>query len=315
MLDCTDRHFRYLMRLITKKALLYTEMLTIKDILEDPTSKRLKLNPLEPPVALQLGGSHPELLARCVSIASAANYDEINLNVGCPSHKVQNGGIGACLMLQPKLVARCVATMQAATQVPITVKCRLGVDHQDSYQDLAAFIREVAKVGCEKFIIHARKAWLKGLSPKQNREIPPLNYDWVYRLKLDFPDKRFILNGGITSIETAQTHLDKVDGVMIGRAVYNHPFLLAGLDKWYFGEKTQITEQEVVRQYLNYVENELAEGTRLTHLIKPLLGLFYKQPRASYWRKHLSCNSTKQNAGIEVIYEALAKISANSHTS
>lgn len=309
MLDCTDRHFRRLIRLISKKVMLYTEMTTIKQFLEDKTNQVLAIDPVESPVALQLGGSAPELLAECVQ-RSGTIFQEINLNVGCPSGRVQSGGIGACLMLQPTLVADCIAAMSAVATVPITVKCRLGVDDQDSYDQLTHFIATVAEAGCQKFIIHARKAWLKGLSPKQNREIPPLDYEKTYQLKKDFPSLTFIINGGIDSLDAAAMHLNQIDGVMIGRAVYNNPFLLAEVDQRFYGQQNAICEPELVANYIDYVAAELAKGVRLSSITRHMLGLFYNKPKASQWRRYLSCNSIHPNAGIEVITAALEAVIA-----
>ena len=305
MLDYTDRHFRFLMRLITRKTQLYTEMLTTKEILEDKTGRILELNPIEHPVAIQLGGSDPGLLAECARLAADTHYDEINLNVGCPSERVQAGRIGACLMLEPHLVAECVVAMQSASDKPITVKCRLGIDHHDSYDHLCNFIHIVAAVGCEKFIIHARKAWLKGLSPKQNREIPPLDYDMAYRLKSDFPQLKIFLNGGIKCLDEGEGHLNHLDGIMLGRAVYSNPYLLAEADRRFYGSDRYLSEMEVVLGYMEYVECELARGTGLTGMTRHLLRMFHNKPGARYWRKYLSCQGTKKGAGAKIIKEAL----------
>lgn len=308
MLDCTDRHFRYLMRLISRRPLLYTEMYTVNEVLKNKTANILELNPIEHPIAVQFGGSDPQSLSQCTELALRAGYDEVNLNVGCPSGRVLAGGMGACLMLQPELVANCVVAMQNVGGVPVSVKCRLGVDHHDSYEQLSNFIHIVASAGCQKFIIHARKAWLSGLSPKQNRSIPPLNYDWVYQIKNDFPKLTIILNGGVTSVDEIAKHLFKTDGVMIGRAIYNNPFLLAGIDQYLYQENSIPSEREVALKYLDYVENELLKGARLHSMTRHLLGLFHNKPRACYWRKYLSCHSSKKGVGTEVIKAALAEV-------
>jgi tRNA-dihydrouridine synthase A len=309
MLDCTDRHYRYLMRLITKHTLLYTEMLTIKEVLENKGGRRLELHPFELPVAIQLGGSHAAQLAQCARLAMDAGYCEINLNVGCPSHRVQCGGIGACLMLQPMLVADCVAAMQSATPLPVTIKCRLGVDEFDAYDHLHQFISTVSQAGCQKFVIHARKAWLQGLSPKQNRELPLLDYGKVYQIKQDLPQLRIIINGGIKTHDQVTQHLQQVDGVMIGRAAYENPLLFSEVDHlFYHQEPMPLNVEEVVHQYIAYANEELGRGTRLSAMTRHLLNLFTSRPRARLWRRYLSCNSAKQGAGIEVIQAALSEL-------
>jgi tRNA-dihydrouridine synthase A len=306
MLDCTDRHFRFLMRLISRKVLLYTEMLTTKEVLENKSGTLLAINPIEHPVAIQLGGSSPKLLAMCAKMASDAGFDEINLNVGCPSARVQSGKIGACLMLEPEVVAECIAAMRQVTNILVSVKCRLGVDDSDTYDCLHHFVKTVASAGCSKFIIHARKAWLKGLSHKQNREIPPLDYPRAYQLKADFPELNIILNGGITNPCHLSYHIAQVDGIMIGRAAYHNPYLFSEVDRKLYDFDYFKEEKEVVLQYKEYIRNELALGTRLNHMTRHLLGLFHHKPGASYWRQHLSCNSTKKDAGISIIDQALA---------
>ncbi len=309
MLDCTDRHFRFLLRLISRQVLLYTEMLTINEILAPNGHQHLELNPIESPIAIQLGGSEPDKLVQCAKLAEQAGFDQVNLNVGCPSSRVQRGGIGACLMRQPDLVADCVQAMANAVAVPVTVKCRLGVDDDDSYEQLQHFVTTIAAAGCSRFIIHARKAWLKGLSPKQNRTVPPLQYDKVYQIKQDFPDLEITINGGITDLEQANQHLHHVDGVMIGRSVYNNPMLLAEVDNLYYGAKRQpITPKEVVLQYIDYVEQQLAIGNRLTIITRHLLNMFQGMPGSKLWRRYLSCNSNKQHEGSDVIYAALKQM-------
>jgi tRNA-dihydrouridine synthase A len=310
MIGCTDRHFRYLARLISSHTLLYTEMITVQELVRKPARRLSDFELDRPPVAIQLGGGDPNLLAQCVQLMAPANLAEINLNVGCPSERVQNGMIGACLMRVPSLVAECIEAMAAVSSVPLTVTCRLGVDELDSYDHLASFIQTVSEAGCQKFIIHARKAWLKGLSPKQNRNIPPLNYEMAYQLKKDFSHLTLILNGGISSVESIKAHLNHMDGVMLGRAVYSNPFILAEIEECIYGQRQQIDEYKIVNQYIEYVEEEIAKGCRLPNLVRHLLGFFYKKPNANAWRKYLSCNSTKKNAGVEVIKAALEELAA-----
>lgn len=304
MMDCTDRHFRYLARLISKQVLLYTEMITTGAILYGDRARFLKYDMTEHPLALQLGGSDPAALATCAKIATDYGYDEVNLNVGCPSDRVQSGRFGACLMKEPQLVAECVAAMRAVTHVPITIKTRIGVDQQDSYEYLHQFITTVAQAGCETFIVHARKAWLQGLSPKQNREIPPLNYESVYQLKRDFPLLQIMINGGIKDLASIKQHLQSVDGVMIGREAYSNPYLLAIIEKEIYGEMTVPSREEILLAFRAYVEREIAAGVRLTGITRHLFGLFYGQPGANLWRRHLSENAYKKGIGVEVLDEA-----------
>jgi tRNA-dihydrouridine synthase A len=283
-------------------------MLTIKEVLQDKSGSVLEIHPLEPPVAIQLGGSHPAQLAECARLAQQAGYSEVNLNVGCPSQRVACGGIGASLMLQPELVAECVAAMQQAVTIPVTVKCRLGVDDHDTYELLHRFISLVSHSGCQKFIIHARKAWLSGLNPKQNREIPPLDYERVYRLKADFPDLVIIINGGIVDLRQVTSHLDRVDGVMIGRAAYDNPFLLATVDQQFYQQAPRnIEPQDVVQHYIGYARNELTRGTRLSAMTRHLLNVFQGMPGARNWRRHLSTCS-KEEAGVDMILAALMQM-------
>jgi len=277
------------MRLLTRKALLYTEMIHMGAILYGARERLLKYDPIEHPVALQVGGSDPLKLAECAKIAADYGYDEINLNVGCPSERVQSGRFGACLMAEPQLVADCVAAMQNAVTIPVTVKTRIGIDNRDSYEELTSFIQIVTQAGCETFIIHARKAWLKGLSPKENREIPPLKYDIVYQLKQDFPQLNIILIGGISNLEQAKEHLSQVDGVMLGRAAYHDLFLLSQVDNAIY-QVTQpvVNRQSILLKYLDYVESQCVEGQRLNVTLKPVLGLFHEQARAKTWRRLIS---------------------------
>ena len=307
MMDWTDRHCRYFLRLISKHAYLYTEMITTGAILNGDAERALRFHPAEHPLALQLGGSDPGELAACARIATAYAYDEINLNVGCPSDRVRSGRFGACLMAEPALVADCVAAMAAATSLPVTVKTRIGIDDLDSYDFLCAFVAKTAAAGCATFIIHARKAWLQGLTPKENRQVPPLRYDVAYRLKRDFPQLQIILNGGITDLDQARRHLQHVDGVMLGRSAYHDPYILADVDGLLFTSAGPTANRhEVIAKLLPYIEEELNNGTRLHHITRHILGLFQGMPGARAWRRHLSENSHRDDAGIEIIRQALA---------
>ena len=306
MLDWTDRHCRYLLRLISRHALLYTEMVTTGAILKGDRARFLAHDNCEHPVALQLGGSDPAALAECVRIGADCGYDEINLNVGCPSNRVQSGRFGACLMAEPELVAECVAAMRSAAVIPVTVKTRIGIDNSDSYESLAGFIGTVMAAGCQTFVIHARKAYLQGLSPKENRSVPPLKYDYAYRIKQQFPQLEIVLNGGITDLDAAVAHLALVDGVMLGRAVYHNPYLLAEVDQRFFNATHAIPgREEIVRQMLPYIDRELNAGTPLKHITRHMLGLFQGMPGARHWRRHLSTHATLAGAGCEVVLEAL----------
>lgn len=309
MMACTDRHQRFFMRLISRHVLLYTEMVTTAALRHGDRERLLAFDPAEHPLALQLGGSEPAALAECARSAESRGYDEVNLNVGCPSDRVQSGRFGACLMAEPELVAECVAAMRAAVGIPVTVKTRIGIDDRDSYEALAHFVTCVAAAGCRTFVIHARKAWLNGLSPKENREIPPLRYDVVYRLKQDFPALEIVLNGGLTCLEQVVEHLQALDGAMIGRAAYHDPYLLAPVDRRFF-EATHMprSRHRVVAAFLPYVERELARGVPLTAMTRPLLGLFQRLPGARAWRRHLSGQAHRRGAGVEVIEQALAQV-------
>lgn len=305
MMDWTDRHCRYFLRLISKRALLYTEMVTTGAILFGDKDRHLAFDSAEHPVALQLGGADPSDLAECARIGESYGYDEINLNVGCPSDRVQNGRFGACLMGEPDLVAACVAAMANAVQIPVTVKCRIGIDDRDSYEDLRGFVDRVADGGCRTFIVHARKAVLAGLSPKQNRDIPPLRYDYVYRLKAERPDLEIILNGGVPDLDAAAQHLEHVDGVMFGRAAYQNPYMLAGVDNELFGDaRTPPTRFEVLEGLTPYVRGRRAGGVPLQHMARHVLGLFQGQPGARAWRRYLSENAYRRGAGIETLEAA-----------
>ena len=314
MMDWTDRHFRSLMRLISRRAVLYTEMVTTGAIIHGPRERLLAFDPCEHPVALQLGGSEPDELAECARIGEAWGYDAINLNIGCPSDRVKRGRFGACLMAEPELVRDCVAAMRAAVDIPVTVKCRTGIDDQDSEARLAHFVDTVAAGGCETFIIHARKAWLHGLSPKQNRDVPPLDYDRVYRLKQARPDLDIIINGGIRDVAEAAPHLAHVDGVMLGRAVCADPFVLADVDSRLHGLPAMPLDRlTIVRRMLPYIERELARGTRLSAITKHLLNLVQGLPGARAFRRHLSENAPREGAGPEVVEAALALVEPAAH--
>ncbi|EKO3962920.1 tRNA dihydrouridine(20/20a) synthase DusA [Vibrio fluvialis] len=309
MLDWTDRHCRYFHRLLSSQTLLYTEMVTTGAIIHGK-GDFLAYNEEEHPVALQLGGSNPADLARCAKLAQERGYDEINLNVGCPSDRVQNGRFGACLMAEPDLVAQCVAAMKEVVDIPVTVKTRIGIDDQDSYEFLTNFVTLVSeKGGCEQFTIHARKAWLSGLSPKENREIPPLDYPRAYQLKQDFPHLTVAVNGGVKTLAEAKEHLQHLDGVMIGREAYQSPYLLAEVDQQIFGLDTPVKKRsQVVQEMYPYIEQQLAQGSYLGHITRHMLGLFQNMPGARQWRRHISENAHKAGAGIEVVEQALAKI-------
>lgn len=306
MMDWTDMDFRYLCRLISRHTLLYTEMVTTGALIHGDKTRFLKHHPDEYPLALQLGGCDPQALAECALMAEDAGFQEVNLNIGCPSDRVQNGAFGACLMAEPELVARGVEAMKKATNLPVTVKTRLGIDHQDSYEFLHQFVHEINEAGADALILHARKAWLQGLSPKQNRNVPPLDYSRVYQIKQDFPALHVDVNGGIESLEQAEAHLNEVNGVMIGRAVYNQPYLLAEADKRLFADERLIPSQhEIVEQILPYIEQRMHEGRPLKSITRHMLGLFQGQTGARRWRRHLSENAHLPGADINVIREAL----------
>jgi len=295
---------------MSARAFLYTEMITTGAILHGDRPRLLDFAADEKPVGLQLGGSVPEDLAICAEVGENWGYDEINLNVGCPSDRVQSGKFGACLMAEPQLVADCIQAMCEAVDVPVTVKCRIGVDEQDPEQALPALADAVSKSGCRTLIVHARKAWLEGLSPKENRDVPPLDYDLVYRLKRDRPDLEIILNGGLTDVVQATQHLEFLDGVMFGRAAYQNPYLMSQVDRLYFGDVANpMHRTDVVEQYLPYVQRHLAEGVPLHAMTRHILGLFNGQPGARLWRRHISENAHKKGAGVDVLLEALDKVS------
>lgn len=307
MLDWTDRHCRYFHRILTKQSLLYTEMVTTGAILFGK-GDYLTFNTQEHPVSLQLGGSDPVSLAKCAKLAEQRGYDEINLNVGCPSDRVQNGMFGACLMGNATLVADCIKAMQDAVTIPVTVKHRIGIDQQDSYEFVCHFIETIMPY-CQTFIVHARKAWLSGLSPKENREVPPLDYERVYQLKRDYPELVIAINGGITSLEQIKIHLQHVDGVMVGREAYQNPMLLSEIDQQIFAKDHAINNPiSAIEQLFPYIEVELAKGTQLNHIMRHTLGIFNGKKGAKQWRRYLSENAHKKGAGLEVVEKALSFI-------
>ncbi|WP_076415810.1 tRNA dihydrouridine(20/20a) synthase DusA [Shewanella sp. UCD-KL12] len=309
MLDWTDRHYRYLARLMSAELLLYTEMVTTGAIIHGK-GDYLAYNSEEHPLALQLGGSNPQDLATCAKLALERGYDEINLNVGCPSDRVQNGRFGACLMAEPKLVAECVTAMKQVVDIPVTVKTRIGIDDQDSYEFLTEFVETVSDVGCDTFIVHARKAWLQGLSPKQNREIPPLDYDRAYRLKQDYPHLSISINGGVKTLEECREHLQHLDGVMVGREAYQNPYMLAEVDQQLCGiDKPVLSRDAVLEKFIPYIEKHLQMGGRLNHISRHMTGMFQGEPGSRSWRRYISENAHKPGAGIEVIEQARKSMS------
>lgn len=311
MMDWTDRHCRVFHRHLSRRALLYTEMLTTGAVIHGDRKRLLGFDPCEHPVALQLGGSDPRDLAEAARIGEAFGYDEINLNVGCPSDRVKDGRFGACLMAEPELVARCVAAMKRAVAIPVTVKCRIGIDDQDPEVALDALAHAVVASGCDTLIVHARKAWLNGLSPKENRDIPPLDYDRVYRLKRAMPNVPVIINGGISCLEEAKGHLDHVDGVMLGRAAYQEPWRLLSVDGEIFGETApHASMQEALEAMMPYIDQQLARGTRLHAITRHFVGAFHAVPGARAFRRHLAEQGVKPGAGLEVLRDAIARIGA-----
>lgn len=309
MMEWTDRHDRFFLRLISTHALLYTEMVTAPAIIHGIRDYLLGFDPAEHPVAVQLGGSDPKELTEAARIAESYGYDEINLNVGCPSDRVQSGRFGACLMKEPDLVADCIAAMAAAVSVPVTVKCRIGVDDQDPSEALPTLIEKVRDAGCRTIIVHARKAWLEGLSPKENRTVPPLDYDLVYEMKRIYPDLEVCINGGVTTLDETENHLTQVDGVMMGRMAYERPYVLAEVDQRLFGStKPPRTRHEVMEAFLPYMVRRLEEGVTLHAMTRHILGLFHGMPGARAWRRHISENAYKKGADISVVTEALSKI-------
>jgi len=309
MMDWTDRHCRFFLRLITRRTLLYTEMIPVGAILHGDRERFLGFDPAERPLALQLGGAEPAELAACARHAAARGYDEVSLNVGCPSDRVQSARFGACLMAEPGLVAQCVAAMIDAADIPVTVKTRIGIDDRDSYQDLTGFVEPVAAAGCRSFAIHARKAWLAGLSPKQNREVPPLDYARVHRLKRDFPDLEIVINGGLRSLDEAEAQLERVDGAMIGRAAYQDPWLLAEADRRFFADpRPAPSRREVVEALVPYAREREAAGVPVKAITRHVLGLFNGLAGARRWRRHLSEQAHRPGAGPQDLLQALEKM-------
>ncbi len=311
MMDCTDRHERYFLRLISKNTLLYTEMIVDEAINRGDKKKLLEFNINEKPVALQLGGSTPKLLSEATKIGEDFGYDEINLNLGCPSKKVEKNKFGACLMKEPELVADCLSKMKSVTKLPITIKTRIGYDNVEDYENFYNFINKIKSAGINTFIIHARKAMLGKFTPKQNLNIPPLKYDYVYRLKNDFPNNEIIINGGITTVNEIKNHLDKTDGVMIGRSVYHTPYFLADIEKNIFKNENVPSRQEVIENLIPYINKEIKKGTRLNQIMRHTLGLFHGQSGASFWKRYLSENMCVRNADIQKINHIIDKIKYN----
>jgi tRNA-dihydrouridine synthase A len=311
MMDYTDRHFRYFIRLMSRHTRLYTEMLTTGALLHGDPRRFLEFHPAEHPLALQLGGSDPKQLAACTRLAADYGYDEVNLNAGCPSDRVQQGRFGACLMNEPLLVKECVAAMIAASPLLVTVKTRIGVDERDSYGELTDFIGTVAEGGCGLFIIHARKAWLKGLSPKENREIPPLRYDVAAQLKRDFPGLTVVVNGGVQTLQAMEQHLGAFDGVMVGREAVSNPYLFADVDRRFFGSMAPVwSRAEVLAAWMPYLTAQLQEGVPLQRMTRHALGLFHGCPGARQWRRALSEEGTRAGADLQVLSQALASLKA-----
>jgi len=315
MLDWSDRHCRNFWRLLTRRSLLYTEMITTGALIHGDAERHLNFCNAEHPIAIQLGGSDPRDLAIAAKLCEKHGYDEINLNVGCPSERVKSGAFGACLMNEPETVADCIKSMRDAVSIPVTIKCRTGVDENDSYESLQNFIAISSDAGCETFIIHARKAWLTGLSPKENREIPPLNYPTVFSIKNDFPHLIIVLNGGLNSIDACQSALQHLDGVMVGREAYQNPYLLSAVDAEFFSDtnhnSVEQSRLDIARRYATYIEGELDNGTRLNHMTRHMLGLFNGQPGARKWRRYLSENAYKPGAGIDVYFTALEQLESS----
>ena len=310
MLHCTDRHFRYLVRLLSKQCFLYTEMITTGALIYGDRARWLSLHQGENPVALQLGGSKPAEMAKCAELAEEFKFNEVNINVGCPSDRVQAGKFGAYLMLEPEIVSNCIKTMRASTDIEVTVKTRIGVDKQDSYEFLQQFVEKIAEAGCKTIIVHARKAYLSGLSPRQNRTIPPLNYEYVYRLKQDYPELAFILNGGLKDKAVILNHLKELDGVMVGREVYDNPYFMSDIDEIIFSDPAEeLSRFGVLGKYKIYMQSELDKGVPLKILAQHIFGLFNGLPGARAWRRYLSENIYAKNAGLEVINEAVKSVS------
>ncbi len=308
MMDCTDRHERYFLRLISKNVLLYTEMIVSEAIDRGDKKKLLSFNLKEKPVALQLGGSSPKLLASAAKIGEEFGYDEINLNLGCPSKKVQKNKFGACLIKEPKLVADCLSEMKAKTKLPVTVKTRIGYDDVDDYESLFNFINHLKSTGVKTFVIHARKAMLGKFTPKQNLNIPPLKYEMVYKLKKDFKDLEIIINGGISSTHEIKNHLNKVDGVMIGRSIYHSPYMLAEIEKEIFNNDNVLSREQVIEQLVPYVKNEIKNGTRMNQIMRHTLGLFHGKTGSSFWKNYLTKNMCVRDADVQKIDHIMDKV-------
>ena len=306
MMDWTDRHCRYFHRLLSPSALLYTEMVTTGAIIHGDAERFLAYNQEEHPLALQLGGSNPIDLAHCARLAEQYRYDEVNLNVGCPSDRVQQGRFGACLMLEPDLVKDCMSAMIEAVDIPVTIKTRLGVDDHYSYEYMRDFVGQIAESGCDVFVMHARKALLAGLSPKQNREVPPLHHDWVYRLKQEMPKLEIIINGGITAVESVQAQLEHVDGVMLGRAAYHTPWMLAECQQVLFEPHTPVDRDEVIQKMTAYIDRQIQQGTAVKHVSRHVMGLFQGLPGARAWRRYLSENAWRDDSNTDLLKQALA---------
>ena len=311
MMDCTDRHERFFLRLISKNTLLYTEMIVDEAINRGDKKKLLEFNINEKPVALQIGGSSPKLLAEASKIGEDFGYDEINLNLGCPSKKVEKNKFGACLMKEPNLVADCLSKMQSSTKLPVTIKTRIGYDDVEDYENFYNFISKIKSAGIKTFIIHARKAMLGKFTPKQNLNIPPLKYNYVYNLKKDFPNEEIIINGGITSTDEIRDHLKSTDGVMVGRAAYHTPYLLADIEREIFDNENVPSRQEVIEKLIPYIKKELKKGTRLNQIMRHTLGLFHGQSGASYWKRYLSENMCVRDADIQKVDHIMDKIKFN----
>ena len=308
MMDCTDKHERYFLRLISKNVLLYTEMIVSEAIDRGDKNKLLSFNLNEKPVALQLGGSSPKLLANASKIGEEFGYDEINLNLGCPSKKVQKNKFGACLIKEPNLVADCLNEMQSKTKLPVTVKTRVGYDDVEDYESLFNFVKLLKSTGVKTFIIHARKAMLGKFTPKQNLNIPPLKYDMVYKLKKDFKELEIIINGGITSTNQIKGHLNKIDGVMIGRSIYHSPYILADIEKEIFNNKNVLSREEIIKELVLYVKDEIKKGTRMNQVMRHTLGLFHGQTGSSFWKRYLSENMCVRDADVKKIDHIMDKV-------
>ena len=316
MMDCTDRHDRFFLRLMSKNVMLYTEMVATKSAIHGDRKKILSFSPEEKPLALQVGGSNKEELAEVAKIAEDMGYDEININLGCPSKKVQKNKFGACLIKEPTLVAECLNEMQASTKLPVTVKTRIGYDDVEDYENLYNFINLLKSTGVKTFIIHARKAVLGKFTPKQNLNIPPLKYEMVYKIKKDFKDLEIIINGGITSTNEVKDHLKKTDGVMIGRSIYHSPYMLANIEKEIFDNNDVLSREEVIKNLIPYVKNEVKKGTRLNQIMRHTLGLFHGQTGSSFWKRYLSENMCVRDADVKKIDHIMdkVKLAPQSHT-